>query len=115
MWLAQNARRDYHSRPVISGDILMRKLLFGLAALPFLVSIASARQPLSDQQMDRVIAGFVTGPDALILCSGPCVVQPQPQPTTRTFGAPSITPMGAVIFGGSPTLPQNLFTFSFPL
>jgi hypothetical protein len=37
----------------------MQKLLFGLAALPFLASIAMAGQPLSDKQMDRVVAGTV--------------------------------------------------------
>jgi hypothetical protein len=37
---------------------IMKKLLFGLAALPFLAGIALAGQPLSDQQMDRVIAGI---------------------------------------------------------
>jgi hypothetical protein len=35
---------------------MMRKLLFGLAALPFLTSIALAGQPLRDQQMDTMIA-----------------------------------------------------------
>jgi hypothetical protein len=38
----------------------MRKLLFGLAALPFLagVSLAAQPMPLSDGQMDVVTAGF---------------------------------------------------------
>jgi hypothetical protein len=38
----------------------MRKLLCGLAALPFLASVALADQPvqLSDKQMDKVTAGF---------------------------------------------------------
>jgi hypothetical protein len=36
----------------------MNKLLLGLAALPFLAVAASAAQPLTDQQMDRVTAGF---------------------------------------------------------
>jgi len=34
------------------------KWLFGLAALPFLAGVASAAQPLSEAQMDRVTAGF---------------------------------------------------------
>jgi hypothetical protein len=42
----------------------MKKLLFGLTALPFLASIALAGQPLSDQQMDRVVAGFTACCDA---------------------------------------------------
>ena len=38
----------------------MKKLLSGLAALPFLASIALAGQPvpLTDAQMDKVSAGF---------------------------------------------------------
>jgi hypothetical protein len=35
----------------------MKKLLFGLAALPFLAGVASAAEPLSDTQMDRIAAG----------------------------------------------------------
>jgi hypothetical protein len=37
----------------------MKGLLYGLAALPFLVGIASAQQPmqLTNKQMDRVTAG----------------------------------------------------------
>ena len=38
----------------------MKNLLFGLAALPFLTSVALAAKPLSDAQMDRVTAGQVT-------------------------------------------------------
>ena len=38
----------------------MKKLLCGLAALPFLAGVALADQPmqLSDKQMDKVTAGF---------------------------------------------------------
>jgi hypothetical protein len=38
----------------------MKRLLFGLAALPFLAGVSLAAQPvpLSDQQMDKVTAGF---------------------------------------------------------
>jgi hypothetical protein len=38
----------------------MRKLLLGLAVLPFLagVSLAGQPQPLTDNQMDKVSAGF---------------------------------------------------------
>ena len=38
----------------------MRKLLMGLAAVPFWVGMAVAGQPLTDQQMDRVTAGFTS-------------------------------------------------------
>ncbi len=36
----------------------MKKVLIGLAALPFMAGVAAAGQPLSNQQMDRVTAGF---------------------------------------------------------
>lgn len=36
----------------------MKKLLIALAALPLMAGVASAGQPLSDRQMDRVTAGF---------------------------------------------------------
>lgn len=36
----------------------MKKLILGLAAVPLLAGTALAAQPLSDQQMDAVTAGF---------------------------------------------------------
>lgn len=38
----------------------MKRLLYGLAALPFLAGVALAEQPvqLNDKQMDKVTAGF---------------------------------------------------------
>jgi hypothetical protein len=36
----------------------MKKVLMGLAALPFLTGVAMAAQPLTNQQMDGVTAGF---------------------------------------------------------
>ena len=38
----------------------MKKYLYGVAALPLLSAIAFAGQPLSDQQMDNVTAGFAS-------------------------------------------------------
>lgn len=35
----------------------MRKLLSGLAILPFVGGVALAAQPLADNQMDKVVAG----------------------------------------------------------
>jgi hypothetical protein len=35
----------------------MNKTLMGLAILPFLVGTALAGQPLTDKQMDKVVAG----------------------------------------------------------
>lgn len=40
------------------GEVLMKKVLMGLAVLPFLTGVAAAGQPLTNQQMDRVTAGF---------------------------------------------------------
>jgi hypothetical protein len=36
----------------------MKRLLIGLAVLPFAAGVAGAAQPLTNQQMDRVTAGF---------------------------------------------------------
>jgi hypothetical protein len=35
----------------------MKRLLFGLAALPFLAGVASAAEPLKDAQMDQITGG----------------------------------------------------------
>jgi hypothetical protein len=35
----------------------MRKFLIGLAVLPFLAGVASAAQPLSDAQLEKITAG----------------------------------------------------------
>ena len=35
----------------------MRKFILGLAALPFAAGVAFAAEPLSDAQLDRVVAG----------------------------------------------------------
>jgi hypothetical protein len=39
----------------------MKRLLHGIAALPFLAGVASAQEPmqLTNQQMDKVTAGFL--------------------------------------------------------
>jgi hypothetical protein len=54
--LGQNAGRRLSLRG--SEDCVMRKFLCGLAALPFLATTALAGQPLSDRQMDAVVAAF---------------------------------------------------------
>jgi hypothetical protein len=38
----------------------MKKVLLGLAALPFLAGVAGAGQALTDQQLDRITAGFTS-------------------------------------------------------
>lgn len=35
----------------------MKNLVLGLAAVPFVAGVALAAQPLSDNQMDKVVAG----------------------------------------------------------
>jgi hypothetical protein len=77
----------------------MKKFLFGIAAVPFLASVAFAGQPnlLSDVQMDKVTAGLIeiNLPFAEVLIlqpSGPvcnvCVQLPGSDPHTVAFGNP---------------------------
>jgi hypothetical protein len=42
----------------------MNKVLMGLAALPFLAGAAADGQPLNNQQMDQVTAGFLSAAEA---------------------------------------------------
>jgi hypothetical protein len=42
----------------------MKRLLMGLAVLPFIAGVAGAAQPLTNQQMDRVTAGFSANSEA---------------------------------------------------
>ena len=57
---------------------VIRRVLLGLAALPFLACVTLAAQPLTDQQMDGVTAGaiaanilFVTVPTGDLLVVTP--------------------------------------------
>ena len=71
----------------------MKSLLYGLAALPFLASVGLAGQPLNDQQMDRVTAGFtssaqadaqgVVGESALLLTTAATLAEVAPLATLR--------------------------------
>jgi hypothetical protein len=65
----------------------MKKLLFGLAALPFLAGIASAAEPLSDAQLDGVTAGAF--PPAGFVCPG-CT-----EPTSSGSSSTTTVPGGA--------------------
>jgi len=58
----------------------MNRLLAGVAALPFLSSVAFAAQPLSDRQMDTVSAGFASGATAAAEAEGGVI-----QTTTATL------------------------------
>ncbi|MGH7116620.1 MAG: hypothetical protein ACREE9_19250 [Stellaceae bacterium] len=53
----------------------MRKLLFGLAVLPFLAGVAAAAQPLTDAQMDKVTAGAVPSCAGASMCNGMSTTQ----------------------------------------
>jgi hypothetical protein len=55
----------------------MRRLLFGIAVLPFLAGVTSAAQPLSDAQLETITAGassFTLSPT--ILASWPVFLSP---------------------------------------
>jgi hypothetical protein len=73
----------------------MRKVLFGLAALPFLVGVASAAEPLSDLEMDQVTAGDSSS-----------VVTPSVVTVTTKFTCPGCT--SGQIF--TLTSPQTFFS-----
>lgn len=71
----------------------MKKMLMGLAALPFLAGVAVAGQPLTDQQLDRVTAGFTSisvadaeglvGESGAVLTTTATVAQVAPYATAR--------------------------------
>jgi hypothetical protein len=77
----------------------MKKVLMGLAALPFLASAAVAMQPLTNQQLDRVTAGFnaVSVADAEGLAGESGVV------LTTTATLSEVTPIAKV----TPTIVVN--------
>ena len=52
----------------------MKRLIFGLAALPFMAGLASAGQPLTNAQMDAVTAGFSANASADVSAIGSIVV-----------------------------------------
>ena len=72
----------------------MKKVLMGLAALPFLAGGAVAGQPLTDQQMDRVTAGFtatsiadaqgVVGESGVLLATTATLAEVQPFATATS-------------------------------
>jgi hypothetical protein len=78
----------------------MKKLLMGVAALPFCVGVAVAGQPLTNQQMDRVTAGYsaisvadaegLVGSGAAVLTTTGSLSQVNPF-ATATVGEASIT------------------------
>ncbi len=73
----------------------MKRLLLGLVVLPFVASGALAGQPLTDQQMDRVTAGF----DAFAQAGAEGLVGESGLLTTTTATLAQITPFQTVTYG----------------
>jgi len=73
----------------------MKKLLMGLAALPFCVGVAVAAQPLTNQQMDGVTAGFsaISIADAIGLVGGGGIV------LTTTGSLSQVNPIASAKIG----------------
>lgn len=83
----------------------MKKALMGLAVLPFLAGIAVAGEPLSNQQMDRITAGFtaisIADAEGLVGESGIVLV--------TTAGLSQVLPIARATFGEtSSTLIKSL-------
>jgi hypothetical protein len=78
----------------------MKKVLMGLTALPFLAGVAAAGQQLTDQQLDRVTAGFtatsiadaegIVGESGILLTTAATLSQVSPL-ATATLGETSST------------------------
>ena len=78
----------------------MKRLLTGFAVLPFAVGVAMAAQPLTNQQMDRVTAGFsassvanatgTVGPGQFVLTATTSLAQVAPY-ATATIGEITVT------------------------
>jgi hypothetical protein len=96
----------------------MRKVLMALAALPFMAGVAMAGQPLTDQQMDRVTAGFsalsvadaegLVGESGIVLTTTASLSQVLPF-ATATMGETSSTLIKSLSAAQSSTV-----TSSFP-
>lgn len=73
----------------------MKKALMGLAVLPFLAGVAVAAEPLSNQQMDGVTAGFtaISWADAEGLVGESGII------TTTTATLAQVLPIASATFG----------------
>ena len=102
----------------------MKKLLMGVAALPFCMGVAVAGQPLTNQQMDRVTAGFtavsvadaegLVGKGALLLTTTGSLSQVTPY-ATATVGEVTVNAIKSLSAAQSstattaiPTVPLGL-------
>jgi len=101
----------------------MRKVLMGLAALPFLTGIAAAGQPLTNQQMDRVTAGFsaisiadaegLVGESGIVLTTTASLSQVLPAFTT-TLGEASSTLYKSLSAAQSSTVTSTYTPLAIP-
>jgi len=73
----------------------MKKVLMGLAALPFLASGAMAGEVLTSQQMDRVTAGF----DAISIADAEGLVGGNSSVLTTTASVSQVVPYLKVTVG----------------
>jgi hypothetical protein len=94
----------------------MKKLLFGLVAVPFLVGVASAADRLTDLQMDQVSAGAPGGlnitvnttssppdcPDCITVTTSSTSKDGVTTTTTTTSGPPTSGPPASGSTGGGP-------------
>ena len=91
----------------------MKKLLMGVAALPFCMGVAVAGQPLTNQQMDRVTAGFtavsvadaegLVGKGALLLTTTGSLSQVTPY-ATATVGEVTVNAIKSLSAAQSSTV-----------
>jgi hypothetical protein len=93
---------------------MMRTLLFGLAALPFLASITLAAQPLTNEQMDKVTAGGTPiivdtlSTSGLCSCTCSCPEEPAGPPNGQLTSITVLSPQLPFSFSVIPS------AFSFP-
>lgn len=95
----------------------MKRLLMGLAALPFAAGVAVAAQPLTNQQMDRVTAGFsanavadalgVVGESGIVLSTTATLAQVAPIASAHV-GEITATAYQSVSASGSSTVTSTL-------
>ncbi len=73
----------------------MKKLLMGLAALPLCVGVAVAGQPLTNQQMDGITAGF----SAQSIADATGVVGSGNTVLSTTFSSSLVRPIASAAIG----------------
>lgn len=102
----------------------MRKVLIGLAVLPFLTAVAGAAEPLTNQQMDHVTAGFsalsvadaegLVGSGSLVLTTTASLSQVSPF-ASATLNETSFTVNKSLSAAQSSTVTSTLPTIALAL